>query len=92
MSEATFPEISVVSVISVLFCNSITLSGHYGNGVLYYGNKQKRRKHYGNVFVNFEIFVVFGMKYHDVDNSEKERKDEKNENLLVSSVIFVIIS
>ena len=28
------------------------------------------------VFVNFEFFVVFGMKYNDKDNSEKVRKDE----------------
>ena len=45
--------------------------------MVYYRNRQKRQKHYRNVFVNFEIFVVFGMKYHDVGNSEKERKDEK---------------
>ena len=30
--------------------DSITLSGGYGNRVRYYRNKQKRQKHYGNVY------------------------------------------
>ena len=46
---------------------------------------------FGNIFVNFEIFVVFGMKYHDEGYSEKGRKDEKERKSLVISVIFVVV-
>ena len=35
------------------------------------GEHSSRNVFFGNIFVNFELFADFGMKYRDEDNSEK---------------------